>query len=639
VQAHRPKARIAAIVLAFVVAVGPSVVPSGAWAQPGGDNRDTRRVVILNGTDPYLPAFIVVDGAMRDAIRAGRSAPVQLYAETLDMSRFPQALLERDTVQLLRKKYRGLNVDAVVAAPTNALDFAQRHRDEIWPGATIVFHSVAASELRSRSLAPRTIGVPLQYDFGATLDLALKLRPGTRRVALVAGASESDRAILAIARASLERFAGHLEIQPLVGLTLADTLAAVRALPPDAVVLYVLMFRDGAGVPLVPRDVLERIAEVSRVPVFGVFETYLGHGIAAGSIASYAAQGRRAGELVARVLNGERPSAIGVQAPAEPGCIADWHQLRRWGIDESRLPAGCEVRFREVTAWDRYRWQILVALAVILAQAALISALLLQRHRRRSAEIALQRNRGELFHATRLATMGELTASIAHEVNQPLGAILANVDAAEMMLESGRVPADELRKILADVRRDDLRASDVIRRLRALLAKHETAREPFDVNETITEVQQLLAAEVRRRDTEVDAALDRGLPKVSGDRVQLQQVTLNLIVNALDAVAGMPANRRRITVRTRRTSDGEVEVAVIDRGPGIPAAQLTRLFESFFTTKPRGMGLGLSIARTIVEAHGGRIWAESDGCSGAALHFTLPAVVAAAEPKLAEHPT
>ena len=156
---------------------------------------------------------------------------------------------------------------------------------------------MSSGELRARSLAPRTIGVPLQYDFGATLDLALKLRPATRRVAVVAGASESDRATLAIARASLEHYAGRFEVQEMVGLTLADTLVAVRRLPSDAIILYVLMFRDGAGVPLVPREVLERIAKVSRAPVFGVFETYLGHGIAAGAIASYRTQGRRAGEL------------------------------------------------------------------------------------------------------------------------------------------------------------------------------------------------------------------------------------------------------------------------------------------------------------------------------------------------------
>jgi len=627
------------MVLAFVVAAWLSALSGMAFGQGAKSDSGSRRVVILNATDPYLPAFIAIDGAMREAIRAGRSAPTQLYAETLDMSRFPQALLEKDLVALLRKKYRNLKVDVVVAAATIALDFAQRHRDEIWPGATIVFHSVSSAELRARSLPPRAIGIPLRYDFGSTLDLALRLRPAARQVTVIAGASESDRATLAIARASLERFAGRLEARYLVGLSLADTLAAVRALPADAVVLYVLMFRDGAGIPLVPREVLERIAAVSRAPVFGVFETYLGHGIAAGAIASYQMQGRRAGELVVRVLNGERPSAIGLQAPAQPGCTADWRQLRHWGIDVGLLPTDCEVRFRQLTAWDRYRWQILAALAVILAQAALIAALLVQRHRRVRAELAVQRQRGELFHATRLATMGELTASIAHEVNQPLGAILANVDAAEMLLDSDTMDPGVLRQILADVRRDDLRASDVIRRLRALLAKHETAREPLDVNETVTEVQQLLAAETRRRGVEIEIALDAALPNVFGDRVQLQQVLLNLIVNAIDAVADMPAGRRRVTVRTRHTTDGEVVVAVADRGPGISAEQLTRLFESFFTTKPRGMGLGLSIARTIVEAHGGRIWAESDGSSGATLTFTLPAAALASEPKLVEHPT
>jgi len=224
-------------------------------------------------------------------------------------------------------------------------------------------------------------------------------------------------------------------------------------------------------------------------------------------------------------------------------------------------------------------------------------------------------------------------------VNQPLGAILANVDAAEMLLDSDSMHPDALRQILADVRRDDLRASDVIRRLRALLAKHETAREPLDINETIDEVQHLLAAEIRRRGVEVETAFDAGLPKVFGDRVQLQQVLLNLIVNAMDAVADAPAGRRRVTVRSRRTLDGEVAVAVADRGLGIPEDQLAKLFESFFTTKPRGMGLGLSIARTIVEAHGGHIWADSDGRSGTTLHFTLPASAPAAEPRLVEHPT
>lgn len=624
---------------AFLVALALSAGSAIALAQGPESGPGSRRVVILNAVDPYLPAYIALDNALREAIRAARKPTVELYAESLDMGRFPRERLEGDVLALLRNKYRGFKVNVVVAVDTLALDFAQRHGAELWPGSAIVFVSVSSSALRARSLGPRTAGVPFRLEFGPTIDLALRLRPATRRIAVVVGTSEIDYRFLERARAEIERRPGALSIEYIVGRTLAETLAAVRALPSDSIVLYVSMLRDAAGAPQVARDVLRQIAQVAPVPIFGVFETYLGYGIVAGSIASYQAQGQRAGALVARVLDGEDPAAIGVQAPVAPGCIADWRQLRHWGIDVNLLPINCEVRFRELTAWDRYRWQILAALTVILAQAALIAALLIQRQRRVRAELAVQRQRGELFHATRLATMGELTASIAHEVNQPLGAILANVDAAEMLLDSDSMHPDALRQILADVRRDDLRASDVIRRLRALLAKHETAREPLDINETVSEVQQLLAAEIRRRGVEIETAFDAALPKVLGDRVQLQQVLLNLIVNAIDAVADMPAGRRRVTVRTRRTTDGEVVVAVADRGPGIPAEWLTRLFESFFTTKPRGMGLGLSIARTIVEAHGGHIWADSDGRNGATLHFTLPAFAPAAEPKLVEHPT
>ena len=238
---------------------------------------------------------------------------------------------------------------------------------------------------------------------------------------------------------------------------------------------------------------------------------------------------------------------------------------------------------------------------------------------RKRAEDAYRR----LAHASRLAVVGELTASLAHEINQPLNAILNNADAAELLLEHGSARLDEVRQILTDIRKDDLRASGVIRHARELLRKHEPERQPLDLGELVAGVLQLLGRDAERRQVALELELAPGLPVVYGDKVHLEQALLNLLLNGMDAMADTPVPRRRLAVRTGR-SGGVVEVAVMDNGHGIPATTLPRLFESFYTTKKDGMGLGLPLARSIVEAHGGRIWAENRPEGGATFRFTVP---------------
>jgi len=243
---------------------------------------------------------------------------------------------------------------------------------------------------------------------------------------------------------------------------------------------------------------------------------------------------------------------------------------------------------------------------------------------RKRIEVDFQRNREELAHVTRVATVGELTTVVAHELNQPLGAILSNAEAAEMFLMAEPPALDEVREILADIRKDDQRASEVIRRMRNLLRKQELAPKLIEINDAVEEVLILLSIDASHRKVALKFEGRADLPSAWCDPVHLQQVVLNLVLNGMEAMAGMPEERRRVIVRTGRGDNGSVKIAVADSGAGIPDDRLPKLFEPFFTTKKDGMGMGLSIARTIVEAHFGKIWAENNSAGGATFYFTVP---------------
>jgi len=243
---------------------------------------------------------------------------------------------------------------------------------------------------------------------------------------------------------------------------------------------------------------------------------------------------------------------------------------------------------------------------------------------RRNSELELQQLRSQLAHAGRVSVMGQLAAAMAHELNQPLGAILSNAEAGELFLEQNPPAFGELRDILADIRKDDERAGEVIHRMRALLRRQEMERQPLAINPLVEDVLRLVSADAALRRITIVLELSAGLPVVQGDRIHLQQVVLNLILNAMEAMAKSATGERRITMRTRQTSDADVEISVTDSGPGIELPILPRLFEPFFTTKQNGMGMGLAICHRIVEAHAGRIRAENQPAGGAVFHVTLP---------------
>jgi signal transduction histidine kinase len=629
---RRPLPALLRLLLAVALCALQSI-SAGAAAQEGTGRgaKDAANVLVINGADAYLPAFVAIDSAMRAAVEQRYDRPVVWLYETLDALRFGADAVSPQLAELMAQKYGDGRIDAVVLVAEPAADFYLRYRERLWPNAAVVFHSVMSEVAWQRCIEAGMSGVAVDADYEQTLRIAFALQPDARRIVVVAGVAAFDQMQLAQARRAVQAYAGRAQVEYLIGLSpsaMAERLARESL---DTIVLYTTVFRDEGGRVYTPVEVLERIGIASAAPVYGIIDTMMGRGLAAGGIESFRLRGEKTGELVARALQSTAPAGPVVLPPPASQCVADGRQLERFGLRAAALPAGCEVRFVEAPFFERYWWQSLLVLLALVAQSVLIASLLVQRRRRRAAELSLQSQRVQLLHASRLAVAGELTASIAHEINQPLGAILSNADAAEMLVESGQMQREELLQILADIRRDDLRASEVIKRLRALLARHDTERRRFSLNRAIEETAAILRAEARRRAVTVSYALDARRADVIGDPIQIQQVIINLILNAFDASAELPDDARRVRIETSEAPGG-VQVSVRDFGAGIDPADLPRVFDSFFSTKRSGMGLGLSIARSIVEAHGGTIAAAR--CEvGAEFRMILPLAPEADRPE------
>jgi signal transduction histidine kinase len=242
--------------------------------------------------------------------------------------------------------------------------------------------------------------------------------------------------------------------------------------------------------------------------------------------------------------------------------------------------------------------------------------------RRKQAELDLQKQHNELAHLSRITMLGELSGTLAHELNQPLAAILSNAEAALGFLARDATALDKVREILEDIIEDDIRAGEVIQRLRLLFRNNEMQHQPLNLNEVVQEVLKLVRSDLASRNIAVKTVLSTKLPAVIGDRVLLQQVLLNLILNGCDAMAD--AEHRRLHIKTQWNGN-TVQVSVVDQGRGIAFEDMAHLFEPFFSTKPQGMGLGLPICRTILNAHNGQIWAVNNANCGASFYFTLPA--------------
>lgn len=907
---------------------------SGAPPDPTSGSQksdDQKSVLILLTGQPGLPASSAIAAGIRSKLVSAWSTRVAIETEHVDVARFKGTDYEHHLRALYRFKYAGRLFDAIVVAGNEPLGFLLRARDDLWPDTPIIICAVDERTLGGFTPPPEMTVVTVTYDMEGTLRAALALLPDTRHVALIGGASVEDQSFNELGRQAVQVFGDRLRLIDLTGLPIDQMLARLSALPPQTIVLASSIRVDGAGRRFYGVEIVGSLSTAANRPLFALFGTVMGLGTVGGSMIDFEAVGREAGALTLRTLRGEPMPGASLRSAASNVPLFDWRELRRWNLDERRLPPGSRVLHRQPSFWEQYRWHIAITLIVVAAQASLIVGLLIERQRRRRAQAGLaerldfetlvasisaafaglptgrvdehirdclrrivlfigadrgtlwqpsaegralsathswtaegvspapttiaispfqilrllsrqarpasfaslddlpseaqverhlfekpgvksflalplrigdrtlgtlvfsslraerswpaelvqrlqtlaelianalmrrqdatalevsealtasvlaalpgeaaivdvngvivqvndawavspraadtdpvaavsvganyldacrrgiatsdesaqkaldlvesvlhgrrtegvidyawhdgedrwfemrvqhlvgpeggaaimhfdisarkraeteaRRHLDEIAHMDRVAALGELASSLAHELNQPLTAILTNAQAAHRFLAATPPDLEELRECLEDIVKNDRRAAEVIRRMRPLLKKGGPAELlPLNLNDLVLNVLALISNDALLNRVTIEAVPAPALPVVYGDGVQIQQVILNLLVNAISAAATGPPARRKVTVWTA-AGDAHADLSVHDSGKGISETDLDRVFEPFYTTKQEGLGMGLAISRSIVQAHEGRIWGENDPAGGAVFRVRLP---------------
>ena len=595
---------------------------AGSGICSADDVARSSRVLILYPYDERIPATNIVGESARRRLLEVTGGRIDLFSEFLDLSRFSEDAHVARMAHYLAQKYVDRRPDLVIALGEEATNFIVANRDTIAPAARIIVCGFSAAAAMQLNLPDDVVGAFSEFDIRKTLEMATRLQPEARQLVVMGGSSKFDKDWIAAAQTDLPDLTRHLEVSYLTDLSIDEFVERAGGLPEDAILLVLTVFTDRTGRNFIPQDSAAMIAAASSSPVYGPYSNWVGRGIVGGNAVTFEAVGTAVAELALDALAGKSISNVDVPQ----NFVADARQLKRWGLAEADLPPGTILQFKEKTLWEQYWPEIIGIIAFVAVQSLAIVALLIEHRRRSVAERQARHRLMEVVHLNQSATAGALSASIAHELNQPLGAIRINAETAEMVLQGEKPDLQLIQQILVDIRDDDRRAQEIIAQMRGLLKKRgEVEWQEFDLNDVVKSAIRIIHTEAERRNIAVSSAEPARQFPVRADQVHVQQVILNLATNAMDAMLDVASAERKLLFETAlaETSD-DVEISIADTGRGIPRDKLGSIFDAFYTTKPTGTGLGLAIAREIVETYGGKIWADNRPDGGAIFRFVLP---------------
>ncbi len=510
--------------------------------------------------------------------------------------------------------------DLIVTVAGPAAQFASKYRAHLFPETPLLFGAVDERYLQDAPLGENDTTVAVVNDFPGLVDDILQLLPETKHVLMVMGSGQIGRFWRQELEVPFRRFHDRLTFGWSDDVSFSELLLRVASLPDDSAIFYLNFGTDAVGAAYADERIMADLRTSANAPLFAAYSVYLGAGIVGARLMPIDDLSRRTAETAIEILNGAPRVEVAPQLRNQP--MFDWRELQRWGIPESRLPPDSLVFYRGPSLWSEYRTVVLIGGGALAIQALLIVGLLLERRARQRAELDSRRSLVIAADASRRETMSALTSSMAHDLAQPLSSMIFNAQALREMAAANRATPDTIAEILSDIQTEGVHATQIIDRHRTMLRSRQLQKKPIDLNAVINDSLALVAHDMAARQIEVIADLTATPCVISGDSVLLEQVLVNLVVNAMEAMAETPPSRRQVAISSKCTAT-EVEVAVRDTGPGLRADMVSKLFTPFVTTKSHGLGVGLTIARRIVEAHGGTIAAHNNPEGGATFTVTL----------------
>jgi signal transduction histidine kinase len=591
------------------------------WTTQLAAQQEQRRVLIVFGHNATAPGAVAFNRNLQSHFIEKQGINVEFYSELLDFDRFPDRGRWPMLARAIAAKHGKNPPAAIVTEGSAGLQFAVDHLRASFPNTPIIYAITFDPIIDYSTLPPNVTGRRQKTGFAETLLLAKRLQPDAEHVALIGGASMLDSAMFNAAVSELRPLLGGMTLLPMQDWTYPTLLQSLRRLPPRTIALLSSFRRDQRGYEFSSGDLIASMTHVSQAPIYGVARNWVGNGVVGGAVLDFDAEGRATARMLEGVLR-DPNAPLPPHENAPNPLVADARQLARWNLPMEALPVGVEVINREPSAWQQHRAVIIAVIGIVVAQLGLIVLLLLERGRRRRAQMVAEESRGQVTHIARVATVGQITAAVSHELRQPLTAIHASAQAGELILSQPEPDVGEAREMFQHIVSADERAVELIDHIRGLLRHEQPQRSVVDLNDICQRCVQLLQLEVRARDARLESSFDQRLSKVRGDAVQLEQVVINLIMNGLDAATA--ANQERVITLGTREGVTEVEMTVRNSGSSLTPEAQANLFRAFYSTKPHGLGMGLAIVRMIIERHQGVVRGRNHPDGGVVFSVILP---------------